>query len=76
MIGFVFMFIIMKRSQKYFVDEESLGTLNAILKKMYSGHDVVRISRANDRIRTSGAPALARRTARANSSSGISGAAG
>ena len=32
MIGFVFMFIIMKRSQKYFVDrQESLGTLNGYI---------------------------------------------
>lgn len=52
MIGFVFMFIIMKRSQKYFVDrQESLGTLNGYIEEMYSGHDVVRISRANDRIK-------------------------
>ena len=52
MIGFVFMFIIMKRSQKYFVDrQESLGTLNGYIEEMYSGHDVVRISRANNRIK-------------------------
>ena len=52
MIGFVFMFIIMKRSQKYFVDrQESLGTLNGYIEEMYSGHDVVRISRANDKIK-------------------------
>ena len=52
MIGFVFMFIIMKRSQKYFVDrQESLGMLNGYIEEMYSGHDVVRISRANDRIK-------------------------
>ena len=38
----------MKRSQKYFVDrQESLGTLNGYIEEMYSGHDVVRISRAN-----------------------------
>ena len=52
MIGFVFMFIIMKRSQKYFVDrQESLGTLNGYIEEMYSGHDVLRISRANDKIK-------------------------
>ena len=52
MVGFVFMFIIMKRSQKYFVDrQESLGTLNGYIEEMYSGHDVVRISRANDKIK-------------------------
>ena len=36
MIGFVFMFIIMKRSQKYFVDrQESLGTLNGYIEEMF-----------------------------------------
>ena len=52
MLGFVLMVIIMKRSQKYFVArQESLGTLNGYIEEMYSGHDVVRISRANDKIK-------------------------
>ena len=47
-IGFAVMIIIMSRSQKYFTArQESLGELNGYIEEMYSGHDVVRLSRAN-----------------------------
>ena len=47
-IGFAIMIIIMSRSQKYFTArQESLGELNGYIEEMYSGHDVVRLSRAN-----------------------------
>ena len=39
--------IIMSRSQKYFAArQQSLGELNGYIEEMYSGHEVVRISRA------------------------------
>ncbi|MCF0228949.1 MAG: ABC transporter ATP-binding protein [Parasporobacterium sp.] len=41
-IGFVFMIVIMGRSQKYFVAaQRNLGALNGHIEEMYSGHDVV-----------------------------------
>lgn len=47
-IGFLFMALIMSRSQKYFVSRQhNLGTLNGFIEEMYTGHDVVRLSRAN-----------------------------
>ena len=47
LIGFVVMAVIMSRSQKYFVArQQSLGKLNGYVEEKYSGHDVVRISRA------------------------------
>lgn len=52
LLGFVIMVLIMTRSQKYFVArQQSLGRLNGYIEEMYSGHDVVRISRANDKIK-------------------------
>ena len=52
LLGLVIMMLIMSRSQKYFVDrQQSLGRLNGYIEEMYSGHDVVRISRAGDRIK-------------------------
>lgn len=51
-IGFMLMALIMSRSQKYFVArQQSLGKLNGYIEEMYSGHDVVRISRANRNIK-------------------------
>ncbi|MCI5773861.1 MAG: ABC transporter ATP-binding protein/permease [Erysipelotrichaceae bacterium] len=47
-LGFAFMVIAMKKSQKFFgARQKNLGTLNGYIEEMYSGHDVVRISRAN-----------------------------
>ena len=49
LLGFLIMAL---RSQKYFAArQENLGTLNGYIEEMYSGHDVVRISRANRKIK-------------------------
>ena len=41
-IGFVFMFIILSKSQKYFVlRQQQLGDLNGYIEEMYSGHNVI-----------------------------------
>ena len=41
-IGFGFMFIILGKSQKYFVKrQEELGDLNGYIEEMYSGHNVI-----------------------------------
>lgn len=46
-VGIFLVMLIMGRSQKYFVArQESLGNLNGFVEEMYSGHQVVRISRA------------------------------
>lgn len=51
-LGFVFMAAVMLRSQKYFTARQAnLSTLNGYIEEMYSGHDVVRLSRANRRIK-------------------------
>jgi ATP-binding cassette subfamily B multidrug efflux pump len=53
-LGFVLMAAVMLRSQKYFTARQrNLSTLNGYIEEMYSGHDVVRISRANDQIKES-----------------------
>ncbi len=53
LLGFLIMALVMLRSQKYFAArQENLGTLNGYIEEMYSGHDVVRISRANRKIKT------------------------
>ena len=47
-VGVVLTVVIMSRSQRYFVArQESLGELNGYVEEMYSGHEVVRISRAD-----------------------------
>jgi ATP-binding cassette subfamily B protein len=43
-IGFVLMFIILSKSQKYFKQQqEELGNINGHIEEMYSGHNVVRV---------------------------------
>ena len=52
-LGFLVMAAVMLRSQKYFsARQENLSTLNGYIEEMYSGHDVVRLSRANRKIKT------------------------
>ena len=42
-LGFVFSFLLLKRSQKYFVQrQEELGKLNGHIEEIYSGHNVVK----------------------------------
>ena len=51
-LGFLAMALVMRRSQRYFVRRQrNLSTLNGYIEEMYSGHDVVRISRANEKIK-------------------------
>ena len=41
-IGFAFMFIILGKSQKYFVErQEELGNLNGYIEEIYSAHNIV-----------------------------------
>lgn len=50
-IGMLLLVLVMSRSQKYFAArQESLGVLNGFVEEMYSGHQVVRISRAGKKI--------------------------
>ncbi len=49
LVGLVLIVLIMSKSQRYFTArQESLGKLNGYVEEMYSGHEVVRISRAVD----------------------------
>jgi ATP-binding cassette subfamily B protein len=42
-LGFVFSFFLLKRSQKYFVQrQKELGDLNGHIEEIYSGHNVVK----------------------------------
>ena len=50
-VGILLTVLIMSRSQRYFTArQESLGTLNGYVEEMYSGHEVVRISRAGRKV--------------------------
>lgn len=47
-LGFVLMGLIMSRSQRYFLAQQAaIGDLNGYVEEMYTGHDVVRLSRAS-----------------------------
>ena len=51
LLGMVLIIVIMSRSQRYFAArQKSLGELNGYVEEMYSGHEVVRISRAVDKV--------------------------
>ena len=50
--GLALVVLIMGRSQRYFTArQKSLGELNGYVEEMYSGHSVVRISRAGDAVK-------------------------
>lgn len=50
--GLFLIVFIMSKSQKFFLDrQESLGKLNGYVEEMYSGHEVVRISRGADDVK-------------------------
>ncbi len=50
-IGFVFMTVIMVRSQKYFfAQQKNLGAINGHIEETYSGHQVIRAYNAEDRV--------------------------
>lgn len=43
-VGFVLMFLIISKSQKYFIrQQEDLGKINGHIEEMYSGHNVVKV---------------------------------
>ena len=49
--GMAALVLIMSKSQRYFAArQQSLGELNGYVEEMYSGHEVVRISRAGRRV--------------------------
>lgn len=51
LIGMALIVGIMSKSQRYFTArQKSLGELNGYVEEMYSGHEVVRISRAVDKV--------------------------
>ena len=44
LIGLMFLSLILKKSQKYFIaKQEALGELNGYIEEMYSGHNVVKV---------------------------------
>lgn len=52
LLGMGIMLAIMTHSQKYFVArQQNLGQLNGYIEEMYTGHDVVRISRADRQVK-------------------------
>ncbi len=52
LFGILLLFFVMGHSQKYFiVKQESLGNLNGFVEEIYSGHQVVRISRAGQKMK-------------------------
>ncbi len=52
LLGMVALMIVMGKSQKHFVTRQRhLGNLNGYVEEMYGGHEVVRISRAGDKIK-------------------------
>lgn len=52
-LGFVLMIVIMGHSQRHFIARQNaLGTLNGYVEEMYAGHDIVRVSGAEQQIKT------------------------
>lgn len=50
-LGIGLLMLIMGHSQRYFIKRQSaLGTLNGFIEEMYSGHEVLRISRAGNKV--------------------------
>lgn len=51
-LGIFFMVFIMKHSQQYFKERQrSLGKLNGYIEEIYSGHNVIRISNAQENVK-------------------------
>ena len=52
LVGLLVILVIMSHSQRYFRErQQSLGDLNGYVEEMYSGHEVVRISRAGEQVK-------------------------
>lgn len=53
LLGLAMVVLVMSKSQRYFIArQESLGALNGYVEEMYSGHQVVRISRADSEVKS------------------------
>lgn len=53
LIGLFSIVLIMGKSQKYFIEKQTtLGNINGFVEEMYTGHEVVRISRAEGKIKS------------------------
>lgn len=51
LIGIVLIFVIMAKSQKYFTQRQQyLGELNGYIEEMYQGHDVIKVSNAENKV--------------------------
>lgn len=51
LLGFVFMAIILNKSQKYFIRrQEELGDLNGYIEEIYSGHQVVKANNGEEQV--------------------------
>ncbi len=51
MFGFIFMFIILSKSQKYFIKrQEELGNLNGHIEEIYSSLNIVKVYNAKDMV--------------------------
>lgn len=49
--GMLMLMTVMSRSQKYFIaQQENIGNMNGFVEEMYSGHEVLRISRAGEKV--------------------------
>lgn len=52
LIGMAALAVIVKRSQRYFADRQKcLGELNGYVEETYSGHKVIKISRAGEKVK-------------------------
>lgn len=52
LIGMAALAVIVKRSQRYFTDRQKcLGELNGYVEETYSGHEVIKISRADEKVK-------------------------
>lgn len=52
LLGLFFMIVVVKHSQRYFkMRQVSLGQLNGYIEEMYNGHDVIRISNAEQSVK-------------------------
>ena len=53
LLAMVLMAVIMMHSQKYFAArQKNLGALNGYIEEMYTGHDIIRTSNAEDAVKT------------------------
>lgn len=52
-LAMILMLVIISKSQKYFVRRQTnLGNLNGFIEEMYTGHDIIRISNADQQVKT------------------------